>query len=309
MKAEFKTINETYVKQFWQEGALLFPNVFSPEEVMNWRQEIEAALPTWQSTNLILAAPMGGSIKTDLLANALLSKLLMEPRIITIAHAILGAEPIYFGDSTFVYGPSRPSWHRDNRVSDRSCFQGLDWQGQYPLIRFGLYLQDHKQHSGGLGVRLHSHLPVTKKGSLVNLKFLPRRVRSFLAHHTGKAVHMDSSPGDLVIWNLRTLHSADSVRLRWFPKLRLAPFLENRLPPWAKVAGDGKRMACFMTFAAPSPHLDHYLNYLLTRDYMRDIWKHSTWDEKTLGQARAAGMYVINEKIADLMPTSSGGNK
>lgn len=293
-------INKDEIEQFWNQGALLVPQVFSPDEIAVWRQAIEVSLPSWRSQGLLIETSVGGRVKTDMLSQSLLLKILIEPRIVSLARTLLGTEPVYFGDSTFAYGPTGRGWHRDNRTSDRNIFTHADWQGHYPLIRVGLYLQDHKTHSGGLGVRLGSHLP-SLKHPLINSKIVPRRLRSFFANHTGRSVHMDSCVGDVVIWTLRTLHSADAVRLKYFPQLRLAPFIENRLPHWARVANDGTRMACFMTFAAPSAHLDRYMTYLLDRDYMIDMWKHSVWDETVLNAAHVAGVKVIKDKVDALM--------
>lgn len=283
--------------QFWQNGALLVRNFMSAEDTLNLRREIEAYIPEWKRQKLIATTLTGGRLVTDLLANPLLKKIVINQDLIRVVHGLLNAQPVYFGDSTFVYGPTGRGWHRDNRTSDRTSFNGLDWQGQYPLIRIGIYLQDHEQHSGGLGIRIGSHQPYSKM-PFIHTKILPAKIKNFLANRTGYAVHMDSKPGDLVIWTLRTLHSADSVKLKIFSKLRLPTFIENKTPKWAKLANDGLRMACFMTFAAASEHLNRYLDYLQTRDYMQDIWRYSTWQEDDLRLAKQAGLIVMPKKYA-----------
>lgn len=288
-------VNQAEIKRFWDEGAILVRDLIPAHEILDFRKQIENSIPAWKEQNVFESTATGGRLKTDLLSNSLLRKLLLDPRIIALAHSLLGAEPVYFGDSTFVYGPTSRGWHRDNRTSDRNVFTGQDWQGNYPLIRFGIYLQDHEKHSGGLGVRLRSHLP-SKKNPFINKRILPRSLRNYFAGRTGKATNMASKPGDLVIWTLRTTHSADAIRLRVLPKIRLSPGIENYVPSWARLPHDGTRMACFITFAAASDHLNRYLDYLQTRDYMIDIWSNSSWDEECLILAKESNLNVIRTK-------------
>ena len=292
-------LGQDEVARFWADGALLVRNVMSLEEASSFRNEVESSLSSWISQGLVQSTSTGGVLRTDMLSIPLMRKLLLDPRVISLARDLLGNEPVYFGDSTLSYGCGHRAWHRDNRTSDRGSFHGLDWQGRYPLIRLGLYLQDHKHHSGGLGIRLRSHLPVTTN-PLIHSKITPTRLRNFLINHTGKAINIDHSYGDIVIWTLRTLHSAEAVRLKFLPRLRVNPILENIVPHWARLADDGRRMACFMTFAASGEHLDRYLAYLQTRDYMVQIWKNSVWDEQALAMANRAGLSVMSKQVAEL---------
>ena len=292
------------IAKFWNEGALLARDVLSEGETILLRHKIEGFIATWESQGLAQRTLTGGRLAVDLLSVPVLRNLLLDSRIISVVRSILGTQPVYFGDSTLSYGSASRGWHRDNRVCDRDNFSGLDWKGNYPIIRLGFYLQDHKIHSGGLGVRLGSHLP-PDNNPFVHSKILPHYLRSILANHTGKPVNMGSTSGDLVIWSLKTLHSADAVRLKWLPHFRVPPFLENITPNRAKIPHSVRRIACFMTFAASGEHLDRYLSYLHTRDYMLELWKKSVWDEESISMAKEAGLSLVNQKNIALRSSSN----
>jgi hypothetical protein len=59
-----------------------------------------------------------------------------------------------------------------------------DWHGRYTALRFGIYLQDHTTHTGGLNLRDRSHNTVSLT--------------------TGRTIYLQSAVGDVVVWRLRT---------------------------------------------------------------------------------------------------------
>src|SRR5262245_18101309 len=122
------------VPEFWDEGYLVIRIVFSPTEIERFRRP---ALENRQG-------------KGDLLSHPELRKPLLDDRVLSIAAQILGDTPVYYGDSSCNLGQHAFGFHKDN--ADRSDPNAPDWKGKYTQIRFGLYLQDHSWHSGGLRV-------------------------------------------------------------------------------------------------------------------------------------------------------------
>jgi len=122
---------------------------------------------------------------------------------------------------------------------------GPDWKGDYSLIRLGLYLQDHKKYSGGLIVKEGSHLS-----------------------SDGKIGYIDSEVGDVVVWNLKTLHSGNAVRLKFFNKYSYLTYgKEDTISKFLIRKEKDERMAFFITFGIKSNHLDRYISeYMLKRD-------------------------------------------
>jgi hypothetical protein len=208
----------------------------------------------------------------DLLSNPSLRHVLLDRRLVEVIGELLGGKPTYFGDSSFRIGKNGVrGWHRDK--VGRRWVGGPDWRGSFPVLRCGLYLQDQARHSGGLGVRPGSHL------SRRLLPTLPKLV--------------DAQAGDLVVWNMRTVHSAEAVRMRWLPRFPLHPRLQTLLPHRMRVPEDGERIVIFLTFALPGPHFDNYLEYMKSRDFAREAWSHSRFGPEVWAEAESAGWQML----------------
>jgi hypothetical protein len=209
----------------------------------------------------------------DLLSTPSLRHVLLDPRLLRVVGGLLGDTPYYFGDSSVRVGKNGArGWHRDN-VNRRRWRGGPDWHDPYPLLRCGLYMQDQARFSGGLALRPSSNRP---------RRWLPTR---------GKLVR--ARAGDLVVWDMRTVHSGEVVRMRGLPRLALHPRLQTLLPDGLRVPEQRERVVMFMTFALPGAHLDHYIAYLKTRDYMRAAWASSRVAPEVWGQAESAGLNVL----------------
>jgi hypothetical protein len=254
-------------KRFDEDGYLLVRNVFTAEEIENFRKlayeqyEIDKSKKLdFQLTNLNSKAKYN---KGDLLSKEKLHHVLLDDRILQIARTILGSDDIvYFGDSSYQIGTGLRGFHRDN--IDRTDLNGPDWQGEYTLIRIGIYLQNHKDYSGGLKIKVGSH----KKAD-------------------GKAILVGNEIGDVAVWSLKTLHSGNAVRLKFFPEFSINKAgREGMVPSFMKKDQEHERISFFMTFALRSPHLERYINeYSLKRKDTVENLKASKYDEKVLAIA------------------------
>src|SRR5262249_10671481 len=233
-------------KKFDEDGYLLVRNVFTATEIEQFRRLTCEQFDIDKKNNLdhyYPEAPKAKFVKGDLLSKEKLHQVLLDDRILQIARALLGSENIiYFGDSSYQLGTGLRGFHRDN--IDRTNLDGPDWNGDYTLVRFGIYLQDHKNYSGGLKIKVGSH-----------------------RNPDGKAVFVGNIPGDVVAWNLRTLHSGNAVRLKLFPNVSLnRDGREAMLPKFLKKDEQCERISLFMTFALRSSHLDRFIHeYSLKR--------------------------------------------
>jgi hypothetical protein len=228
-----------------RDGFTVAKSVFSAEEVSHVRDLVRKAKSRSVAEGLFDADPNYPSLtmlRGDALAIPELTEvdyLVLDQRIVGLVKQLLGHEVIYHGDSTVQVGEGPRGFHKDN--ADRGDAAGVDWQGDYGVLRFGVYLQDHTFHSGGLKVRLGSH----------------RRV----SHHAGKAVNLSTTTGDVVFWLLTTSHSGNFIRVKGVPNLCLHPRIESLTPITMRVPEQCERMAVFCTYGRPGPHLDHYIEY------------------------------------------------
>lgn len=249
-------------KQFFDEnGYLLIKNVFTKEEIQKIREKTYDQYEIDKKKDLTFSLPnpkvKAKFAKGDLLSKENLYTVLTDDRILEIARTILGSdELVYFGDSSYQIGTGFRGFHRDN--IDRTDLNGPDWQGEYTLVRMGIYMQDHKNYSGGLKVKQGSH-----------------------KNADGKTVFIDSEVGDVVIWSLKTLHSGNAVRLKWFPNLAIqSGYKESLIPAFLKKDQQYERISFFMTYALESSHLNHYIQeYTLKRDDAMEHARKSIHDD------------------------------
>jgi hypothetical protein len=242
------------VESFRENGYALIRGAFDSHEIEELRKNAFAS----------------ADHKGDLLSNPLLRDFVLDERVLAIARKILGDNVVYFGDSNFLLGEKSHGYHKDN--ADREDPKAPDWQSDYTIIRFGLYLQDHSRHSGGLNVRPRSHnIPNAQEG---------------------KNIYLRTRVGDLVVWSLRTSHSGSGRLLRLFPSVYLDPSRADRLPAFFFAPLQGERGALFCTYGADDNHLRRYLAYAQTRKYMVERWKHSEYTTDLLEVARAKNVIV-----------------
>ncbi|HEX7745454.1 MAG TPA: hypothetical protein VF462_09365 [Micromonosporaceae bacterium] len=247
------------VKEYWDKGFTIVRGVYSPEEISDFRKR---------------ALAYQGRHSGDLLSHPELRSVITDGRMLDVAKQILDRDDIvYYGDSAVAIREGAPGFHKDN--ADRFDAKAPDWQSPYTQIRFGIYLQDHYRHSGGLNVREGSHNKVNTT--------------------EGRVRQLRTKVGDLGVWSMRTSHSAAGTILRW-PLNFVQPHYNQvkRIPKWLIAPKDGQRIALFAALGADDEHLKRYLEYMKSRAYVIPIWRQSVWSDEAIQEAEAAGLRLRN---------------
>lgn len=267
--------NAVNINAFNKDGYFIVKSVFTPQEVKTIREEVYRQFEIDKAKGLTYTLPFwkvnANFVNGDLLSKEILHHVLLDDRILKIAREVLQNDKlVYFGDSSYQIGTGSNGFHRDN--IDRSNLNGPDWQGTYTLIRIGLYLQEHKNYSGGLKIRKGSH-----------------------KNKSGEAIFVDNEVGDVVVWDLKTLHSGNAVRLKAFPNLSINnALIEKSIPDFLRKEKSEERISLFMTFALKSSHLDRYLNeYTLKREDTKVHAKASVYSDAVLNLAKSKNIEVI----------------
>ncbi|MFF5290994.1 hypothetical protein [Paractinoplanes globisporus] len=244
------------VDAFWENGYQIIRNVYSPQEIKRLRDAAYASLSRGPG---------------DLLSNAQMRSTLTDGIFVEVARRLLGSDDIWYaGDSSFTINSRQRGFHKDN--ADRKDPNGPDWKGRYTILRFGIYLQDHWKHTGGLNLRAKSH--------------------NTTDHAAGENVYVRTRVGDLAVWSLRTTHSGNGVLLK-FPRWRYPePKDIPKFPNWRIAPADGDRIAVFAAIGLNDAHHERYIQYLKTRTYMVNSFRASHYDEETLAEAAKAGLNV-----------------
>jgi len=264
-------------EQFRAQGYAVVKRLFEPAEIEALREDATRAMASAERKGLAVNDPGPEGVaryaRCDVLSLPEVRHVLLDHRLLAVIGELLGGTPTYFGESVLRIGThGGRAWHRDN--ADRvKRLGGLDWHEPYRILRCGVYMQDQAGHSGGLAVRPRSNHPGAR------LRKLP--------------VFIEAEPGDLVIWDLRTVHSGEVIRLRPAPKLPLHPSVQTRLPHFLRLSDDRERMVIFMSFGRRGPHLDHYISYLQTREQNREIWDTSRFGPEVWEKAAEEGLDVL----------------
>lgn len=187
------------LERFNHLGYLVIPGVFSRQEISVWRQRIELALDEQDRSGTVIK-PAGAAglrvFRGELANSAVVRPVVLDPRIAAVAREILGESIVYYGDSSIHHGNrdpiamSKEGWHRDCPGIEADP-ENIVWKGDYPLIRVGIYFQDHTEHSGGLSLVPGSHADQ----GVVEPK-----------------TPIECEPGDLIVWNQRVLHVGHTFR-------------------------------------------------------------------------------------------------
>lgn len=264
--------------RFQREGYLVVRSVFSADEVTAMRTAVVTEGERARATGRVLKSSTGEVVPVgDIAGVEGLEALLFDERVVRIARTVLGTRNVvYFGDSGVMIGGALRGFHKDNTCRDNPSHP--DWQSPYAIVRMGVYLQDHIRHSGGLKVRVGSHLhpDVT----------------------TGRIVSVPTAPGDVVVWNLRTTHSGHAARVRGLPRFGIQPRFEARLPRALLLPEPCTRLAIFATYASPGAHLDNYVAKHADQvnapdNYLYLSWLHSDGSARVQERAERAGVSLL----------------
>jgi hypothetical protein len=264
-------------ERFRRRGYTVVKRLFAPEEIEALREETARAMVRLDERGLTVSdtGPEGTARygRCDVLSIPEVRHILLDPRVHGVIGELLGDRPTYFGESVLRMGTTGVrGWHRDC-VHRMKLLGGLDWYDPYCILRCAIYMQDHAHHTGGLAIR-----PRTNR-SKFQIRSLP--------------ILADTEIGDLIVWDLRTTHSGEVIRLRPLPGIPLPPRLQTRLPQALRLGEERERMVLFMTFALRGPHLDHYIDYLTTRKQNRELWATSQFGPEVWEQAAEVGLDVL----------------
>jgi ectoine hydroxylase-related dioxygenase (phytanoyl-CoA dioxygenase family) len=285
-------LTSSQVRAFREEGYLLLPGVFTEEEMTSAREAIREMS---RNPSLFRQVSQARHFHGSLLNYPALERFVFDDRVLGPVKAVLGDSPVFFGDTSVQTGRGGREFHRDsvNRVN----LLGPDWEGDYPLVRVGIYMGDFTRESGGLKVVPRSHRPRLEALRRPLGRFLGRNVRVFTPAFTWirrllatveGGTFVPSRTGDLILWNFRLLHTGNAVRLKRAPSVSLPCWVEDLAPAsWALEGGD-ERAVMFLAFAGAGPHLDRYLAVRRRTDL--ESWKASRWDAEVEAKARAKGL-------------------
>lgn len=225
------------VASFLRDGFVVVPGLFTTDEVKAFQRSGREALP--------------GPGTVELFSIPALSDLWLDHRLLSIAADLLKRPLAYFFEANFsryVFSPGehirgRHIHHDAKGTSDNLFSRDHRPAPYFPAVRLAIYFQDTATESGGLKVVPGSHLMDTSDFDEVALTY--HNVRS--------------TPGDLVCFSPRLLHSPFALRRIGQPDLALSPRMEDLAfikMPQKFVAAPAERETLFIDYATRDERSD-----------------------------------------------------
>lgn len=255
---------------------------------------------------------------SDLLGLPELRHIYFDRRLLAIAQALLGPALVYDGEGNVNFeetiGQYTLNPYSELHCDARGTREDLMayWQSPsdaiYRAYRFGIYFHDYTAASGALKVIVGSHRgnPAVFRDSRLLSGGLGERIvggqRINFPQTTHPLHNLRNQPGDVVIWNLRTFHSAGAKLFADDPSFAVHPTVESQIAtqaPQLFAPPPGPRNALFFDYAAPCEEIDLYLK-LRARPTMSGLegrLDRRSDDPAALAAARAHGVAVRHDTL------------
>ena len=252
MRDKYMRLSHEEISKFNSDGYLLVKNVIPDKQIQDLRDAFEIIREKSKKAGNVhydVNYPEASFLSGDLTSFSELKPfnfLVFNRDILEIVKSLIGNDLVYFGESNTQSGEAIRGNHKDSRISDQEDGSGLDWQGDYPLVRVAIYLNDTDVYSGGVKIMPGSHKIPT----------------SFFR---GGGVNVNAQVGDIVIWKLTTTHSGNAKRFKFFKNLSLHPRIEDFIPSIFERKNPLERRAMFIVYGATGDHLDRYIKYYADR--------------------------------------------
>ncbi len=257
--------------QLRRNGFCLVKNFFSPKEV----QELRSLIIQNRDKN------------QDVYSSIIqcgLGKILMSNKYFNLLKKIIGEDLVYYKDSHLLIDNDKQktgTFHIDARNDNVDPSSN-----EYKVWRVGMYLQDHKNFSGGIKMIYASHkkflLSSFKKTYHILSKIfrmnLKANFKSFMP--SLKYFNIPSEAGDLIIWNGRTHHCGRFRRLKFLKNLNMHPFFDRALPDFLFAKENEDRLVIFQNWCLKDKTSENYINYRLSQVEFEDYWKKNKLLEK-----------------------------
>ncbi|MBX7200252.1 MAG: phytanoyl-CoA dioxygenase family protein [Rhodospirillaceae bacterium] len=270
---------------------------------------------------------------SDLLGLPELRQIYFDPRLLAIARALLGPQLVYDGESNVNFEEtigantlnpySRLHCDAKGMPGDITRMWRSPTDATYRAYRFGIYFQDYRHASGALKVIVGSH-----RGDPAGYEEAQIFTGGMESHAIGRhriecpavrypLYNLPSEPGDVVVWNLRTFHSAGAKLFADNPSVAVHPKVEDDISaeaPALFAPPPGPRNALFFDYAAPCEEIDLYIKWRawpVSSDMSGRLAKRSD-DPATLRLAADNGVIMRHDglivALAVTLASSNGPN-
>lgn len=283
---------------FWKNGYVVLRNIYNDEQIQRYREFIKKNIEeivgqgkkNWKDIEI--------KENKDVLSYPEIRDSILNKNLLDAIKSIFDDEDFYYwGYSSFRYNEqSYRSTHNDVKNDNENPFKT-----KYSLLRIGIYLQDHKNFSNGLKVFKGSSHSL-KFGRTLLKKILKEKELRYLFPQRTKPINVDTMPGDVVIWNLRTCHSGNALRLKYFKNISLKPWAENFLEKYLPdifLTSEKERAVIFSTFGKMGTPLKNFIKDNINHPEIFSLIKNSNFlEQEIISKSEKLGLKILDiEKI------------
>jgi ectoine hydroxylase-related dioxygenase (phytanoyl-CoA dioxygenase family) len=253
-----RRLSPDQLQSFEEQGYVVLPNAISGAEVEELRtfftDDLFASKARFEGDLSVAVAPegRGGGVRHDIFARyPELRGLMVNPVALGALRSLLGDDFVFVPEMAAHdsrYGP----WHKDTTPMERD---GLDFfkQPDFKMVQCAIYFQDNDEYGGGLDVVPGSHDAPDRTPPPPRMTFLDRvRAKLNIAKQTPPppeepdAISIESSAGDMVIFNMKLNHQAT----------------QPRVCGTHEVPAEHRKFAVFFICSANNEHPHRYVDYV-----------------------------------------------
>ena len=279
---------------FFKNGYVVLRNIYTEEQIQRYRKFIKKKIEHYIGKKQKNWKELENIQFKDVLSYPEISDAILNEELLNNIKILLDENEIYYwGYSSFRYNEqSYRSTHNDAKNDYENPFKS-----KYPLLRIGIYLQDHKKFSNGLKIFKGSCHTYKYGRTLLKKIFKDKEIR-YLVPQRLRPQNVDTEPGDVVICNFRTCHSGNALRLKYFKNITLSPFFENSLYrhfPNIFEPSEKERAVIFSTFGAMGNPLKNFIqDNLKNSEIVSTINNSDLLKPEIISKSKKVGLNILN---------------
>lgn len=284
------------LEQFKKDGFIILRNIFSEDQIKKFRSFIKDKVEADFGKKQTNWKELEQKNLKDVLSYSEINEAILNKDLIDSIRHLLNGDPVYWGYSSFRWNEKAyRSFHNDAK-NDNQC----PFSSNYPLLRIGIYLQDHSKFSNGLKVWKGScHTLGYGRTLLKKIFFNKGSLKYLLPQQLYSSINVDTRVGDVVVWNLRTCHSGGALRIKPFPNISFHPIIENFIEkkfPKLLIPEEKNRGVIFATFGKESEELDNFIEENTSHPELKYTIKNSNLpnNKEILEKSKKLGLKILD---------------
>ena len=270
-------LSKKEIANFWKDGFIIVRDVYSKDEISEYRNFVSKESVKYFGNESSNYKELEVNNFKEILSYPEIQSVILNKKLIDSVKNILEGEVVYWGNSSFRWNEKAYRRFHNDAKNDFDC----PFTTKYPLVRVGVYLQDHSSYSNGLKIWKGTRHTLRYGRKLLKKIFKENgSLKYLLPQQFYKSINVNTKAGDVVISNLRTCHSGGALRIKYLSNISFHPIVENfieRYLPSFVLPLERERGVLFSTFGKESNDLNNYIQNNLKHPEISQIINNSSF--------------------------------